>query len=75
MNNEQSKPTHELKKVDTPKDLDIVITHKKKGSNYVYHCGVYFNGEVRHCSMMIKQVVNESFSEFIAKYDGYNLWR
>lgn len=62
---------HGLALVTDKQDLDIIIT--KKGS--IYHCGLCFGGDVIHCSRQLKQVVKESFTDFIKPYESFNLWR
>jgi hypothetical protein len=57
--------------VDHKIDMDIVIV--KKGRTY--HCGLCFGDDVIHCSRQLKQVVKESFSDFIKTYESYTLWR
>lgn len=68
---EMQKLDHGLTKVEAPENFDIVITRKAK----VYHCGLYFNGDVMHCSRALRQVVKESFSDFIKPYESFTLWR
>ena len=72
---EMQKISHGLTRVQSPENFDVVIVHKKEGKKTLYHCGVFFNGEVRHCSRALRQVVNESFSDFKRQYDGFTLWR
>lgn len=62
---------HGLELVTTKKDYDIVIV--KKGS--AYHCGLIVGNDVVHCSRPLKQVVKESFVNFIKPYEGFTLWR
>ena len=62
---------HGLLQVNNKKDFDIVIVKKGK----TYHCGLCFGGDVIHCSRQLKQVVKESFIEFIKPYEDYTLWR
>ena len=68
---EVKKLDHGLVKVKDPENFDIVITRKGK----VYHCGLWFNGDVMHCSRQLKQVVKESFTDFIKPYESFTLWR
>ena len=62
---------HGLTLVTDKQDFDIIIT--KKGS--IYHCGLCVGGDVIHCSRQLKQVVKESFSDFIKPYESFKLWR
>ena len=68
---EMQKLEHGLIKVDTPENFDIVIT--RKGN--IYHCGIYFNDDVMHCSRAYKQVIKETFADFIKPYESFTLWR
>lgn len=68
---QMQKLEHGLTLVTDKQDFDIVIT--KKGS--VYHCGLYYMGDVIHCSRNLKQVVKESFVNFVKPYESYTLWR
>ena len=68
---EMQKIGHGLTKVDVAEDFDIIITRKGE----VYHCGLYYNGEVVHCSRQLRQVVKESFTDFIKPYEEHTLWR
>ena len=72
---EMQKISHGLTKVEAAINYDIVIVHKKQKGKNVYHCGIFFDNEVRHSSRELGQVVNETFKDFIDKYDGYTLWR
>lgn len=68
---EMQKLDHGLLKTDTPENFDIVIVKKDK----VYHCGLYYNGDVVHCSRPLKQVVSESLSDFKKPYSECTFWR
>lgn len=73
--NEMLSSEHGLIKVSSASNFDVIIARKAKGDKNIYHCGVFFNGDVRHCSRTLKQVVNESFNDFIKQYDDYSIWR
>ena len=62
---------HGLTIVNTKQNFDIVIAKKDDE----YHCGLYFDGYVVHCSRQLKQVVKEKFADFIKPYESYTLWR
>lgn len=64
-----------LVKVDEPKNFDIVMCHKTIRGRLVYHCGVYYNGDVNHCSRESKQVIHGTYKEFINGYEGVTFWR
>lgn len=68
---QMQKLDHGLTLVTVRQDFDIIIT--KSGGTY--HCGLCFGGDVVHCSRQLKQVVKESFTDFIKHYESYNLWR
>lgn len=70
-NAQMQKLDHGLTLVTDKQDFDIVIV--KKGS--VYHCGIIYGNDVMHCSRPLKQVVKESFIEFIKPYESHTLWR
>ena len=72
---EMKKIDNGLTKVDKLQDFDIVIAHTIQGKRPLYHCGLYYQGHVAHCSQQLKQVVYEPYSEFIADYDGVTKWR
>ena len=57
--------------VSDKQDFDIIMT--KKGRSY--HCGICFGSDVMHCSRGLKQVVKESFVDFIKPYESYTIWR
>lgn len=62
---------HGLTKVNNKQDLDIIIV--RKGA--AYHCGLIYGADVMHNSNQLKQVIKESFVEFIKPYESYTLWR
>lgn len=66
---------HGLTRVNKPDNFDVIIVHKNTNKRPIYHCGLYFDGMAIHCDRNAKQVVSESYNEFISKYDGVNLWR
>tara|TARA_R110002153_G_scaffold238168_5_gene392478 strand:- start:1692 stop:1964 length:273 start_codon:yes stop_codon:yes gene_type:complete len=68
---QMQKLEHGLTLVDTKENFDIIIV--KKGA--VYHCGLCFGNDVMHCSRPLKQVVKESFIDFIKPYESFTLWR
>lgn len=68
---EMQKLGHGLTKVSSPENFDIIITRKGE----VYHCGLYYNNDVVHCSRQLRQVVKESFADFTKPYEEYTLWR
>lgn len=72
---EMQKLGHGLTKVDTPNNFDIAIVHKCDGSRIIYHCGVYHDGNIAHCSRSLGQVVYEPLNDFKNKYDGCVFWR
>lgn len=72
---EMKKIDNGLTKVDELQDFDIVIAHTIQGKRPLYHCGLYYQGHVAHCSQLLKQVVYEPYSEFLTQYDGVTKWR
>lgn len=68
---QMQKLEHGLTLVDNKQDFDIIIVKKAN----VYHCGLCFGNDVMHCSRPLKQVVKESFIDFIKPYESYTLWR
>lgn len=72
---EMQKLDHGLTKVDEPQNFDIIIVSRLKNNKKVYHCGLYFNGTIIHNSLQFKQVVSETFNDFIQNYNGFTLWR
>ena len=68
---QMQKLEHGLTLVTDKQDFDIVIV--KKGA--VYHCGISYGGDVMHCSRPLKQVVKESFIQFIKPYESHTIWR
>ena len=68
---QMQKLSHGLMLITDKQNFDIVIT--RKGS--AYHCGLIYNNDVIHCCRQLKQVVKESFTDFIKPYESYTLWR
>ena len=66
---------HGLTRADTPEDYDVVITCKNAGERVVYHCGVYYQGDVSHCDGVRGQVVQEPLDTFTAEYGEPKFWR
>lgn len=62
---------HGLTRATSPENFDIVIVKSGK----IYHCGLYYEKEVMHCSRALRQVVKESFNDFTSAYEEYSLWR
>ena len=57
--------------VNSPENFDIIIVKEKK----IYHCGLYYDGLIIHCSRQLKQVVCESLTDFKKHYSEYSFWR
>lgn len=62
---------HGLLKVDSPENFDIAFVREGK----VYHCGLYYDGNITHCSRALKQVVCEPLEEFKKPYSECTFWR
>jgi len=72
---EMQKLGNGLTLVSNPADFDIIIAHKKKGESLVYHCGLYYKGEIMHCDRNLKQVVAQNYKEFSQGFEGVKIWR
>lgn len=66
---------HGLTLVDKPQNFDVVICHKMRKGKPIYHCGIWYNGFINHCSLAAKQVIHEPFREFKKSYEGVTFWR
>ena len=63
--------SHGLTKVKIPENFDIIMVKERS----VYHCGLYFDGLIIHCSRQLKQVVSESLTDFKKHYSECSFWR
>lgn len=68
---QMQKVGHGLILVSKPENFDIVMV--KKGD--IYHCGLYYDNLVIHCSRQLRQVVSESFVDFKKPYSECTFWR
>ena len=71
---EMQKLGHGLSLVNSPRNFDIIIV-KKLGERTIYHCGIYYNGDVMHCSLAAKQVIKQTYNDFKKGYDELTIWR
>ena len=62
---------HGLLLVTEKENFDIVMVKRCES----YHCGLFYDGDVIHCSGHLKQVVKQSFNSFIESYESFTLWR
>ena len=60
-----AKGDHGFKEVKFPKNYDIVIFNRKEH----YHCGIYFDGFILHCSQYTGGV---SYQPFLTVKKGFN---
>lgn len=72
---EMQKLDHGLTKVSMPQNFDIIILDKRDRGRLIYHCGIYHDGNVAHCSRASGQVLYESYKDFTNSYDGAVIWR
>ena len=72
---EMQRLDHGLTLVDAPQNYDVVIIKKACCEPAVYHCGVWFNGMVSHCSRDAGQVIMEPIQAFSAGYERVTFWR
>lgn len=66
---------HGLKKVESPKNFDVVIGFRMFKGKRLFHCGIWYNGLINHCCLGAKQVVSQEQREFIRDYEAITLWR
>ena len=72
---EMRKLDHGLTKVDEPEDFDILIVNRRLGGRLIYHCGIFYQGSVAHCSRDAGQVMFDTYRDFIKGYEDCIAWR